>query len=560
MRRYSALKICLGSILMLFSPLGAAKEYQHYPISFPVHTTETRSVLPVAVPSGAPLIYPYELSKYSVYGYGKWQYGPGVPREKRFDIMPSSYTGSKIKSRTNLLHFFSISDIHLRDKESPAQAIYWGYTGRIPLPSAYSGTMLYSTHILDATIQTINALDKRHHFDFGISLGDACHGTQYNELRWFIDVLDGKKIIPSSGSHVGSHTIDYQKPYKAAGLHTSIPWYIVKGNADRFWYGYLTPNSYIQKNLVGKTIINLGNPFTSTHGADTRGFFMGSINGKTPYGTIMGVGAESLFRRPPQVFKKDPNRHSLSEKEWIGEFFKTSSHPKGHGFKKKNKEEAFACYTFEPKSDLPLKVLVLDDLENRDTPSNPLAPGQNHGYLDSKRYHWLLKELAKGQAQNKLMIVAAHIAIGATPPTPSTGWLDPIFEEALISQLHTYPNLIMWMAGHYHRNMVTPMPSKDPAHPEQGFWVVETASLIQFPQQFRTFTLVRNSDNTISIVTTNVDPSVKRHSPAAKSRLYSIGAMQLFKNSTIYPPSGAYNAELFKLLTPTMRNKIKNCR
>ncbi len=95
---------------------------------------------------------------------------------------------------TRLLNFFTITDIHITDKESPAQAIYFGYKGGVS--SAYSPVMLYTTHVLDAAVQTINALHKKKPFDFGISLGDTCNNTQYNELRWYIDVLDGKVINP----------------------------------------------------------------------------------------------------------------------------------------------------------------------------------------------------------------------------------------------------------------------------------------------------------------------------------------------------------------------------
>ena len=60
----------------------------------------------------------------------------------------------------------------------------------------------------------------------------------------------------------------------------------------------------------------------------------------------------------------------------------------------------------------------------------------------------------------------------------------------LLATLHNYPNLLLWMAGHRHINTVTPQPSPDPAnHPEYGFWEVETSSLRDFPQQFRTFRL-----------------------------------------------------------------------
>ena len=46
-------------------------------------------------------------------------------------------------------------------------------------------------------------------------------------------MLDGKLITPSSGYHLGADVIDYQRPFQAAGLDKSIPWYQVIGNHDQ---------------------------------------------------------------------------------------------------------------------------------------------------------------------------------------------------------------------------------------------------------------------------------------------------------------------------------------
>ena len=121
----------------------------------------------------------------------------------------------------------------------------------------------------------------------------------------------------------------------------------------------------------------------------------------------------------------------------------------------------------------------------------------------------------------------------------------------------------MWIAGHRHFNTVTAFKSPDPGRPELGFWQVETSSLRDFPQQFRTFEIVSNSDNTISIFTTNVDPASEEQSPAAKSRSNAIAAHQLVSNPAIssnpglMPPTGAYNAELVKKLSAEMQAKIR---
>jgi len=158
------------------------------------------------------------------------------------------------------------------------------------------------------------------------------------------------------------------------------------------------------------------------------------------------------------------------------------------------------------------------------------------------------------------MIIAAHIPIRNEPANSSKLWTpeSPVSEQQLIEKLHTYPNLVLWISGHIHRNTVTVFKSPDPDHPELGFWEVETASLRDFPQQVRTFEIVRNSDNTISVFATNVDPSVADRSPAALSRSYAVAILQTF-NSTLVPgPSGSYNAELVKPLSPEMQVKIQN--
>jgi len=131
----------------------------------------------------------------------------------------------------------------------------------------------------------------------------------------------------------------------------------------------------------------------------------------------------------------------------------------------------------------------------------------------------------------------------------------------VLAALHTYPNLLLWICGHTHQNNITPQPSPDPDHPEYGFWEVQTASLRDFAQEFRTWEILRNTDNSISIRVTDIDPEETTNSPAAVSRGYAVGAARIFGapcTSDTDTNAYAYNAELLKLLTPPMQAKIAN--
>src|ERR1017187_3023316 len=548
-----------------------------------VPTTRQQTVRPPALPAGTQQIFPSNVPLYGLYGYSAWQLGPGVDEGRKFDLMPADYTGATNSVR--LLSFFSMSDIHITDKESPAQVPYFGWTGPFNggglFVCAYSPIMLTTTHVLDTAVKTVNALHHQSPFNFGIVLGDVCNSSQFNELRWFIDVMDGKHITPSSGAHLGADTIDYQKPYQAAGLDRSIPWYEAIGNHDQFWMGVGFPTDKVRQTLVGSNILNMEpNPLIA-NATEGTGMYMGVVDGTTRYGDVIKGGPAKLFATPPTV-AADPNRHALTTTasatalsctNYMSEFFNTTSFPKGHGFSRANIENHSACYTFEPMKNLPVKVIVLDDTCKLNGHSGgPMFYGG--GWMDTARYTWLTNELQRGQDAGQLMILAAHVPINPQADLFDTNLAPQQFyvtsknqaeaqfsgdktEAQMIATLHNYPNLILLMAGHRHMNTVTPQPSPDPAHPENGFWEVETPSLRDFPQQFRTWQILRNSDNTISIVTTDVDPQVEDGTPAADSRGYAIGASRIIGITALADTtSHAYNAELVKPLSPAMQTKI----
>ena len=612
---------------------GAGVSQPTYPIALSYiqspYTTLDKTVLPV-VP-GAPLpyppaIYPCLLSQYESIGYGFWNVAasdgsPGgsgldyvcpclTPTSTWTSTSPNPFTPTQ-PDAAKFLRFFTISDVHICDKESPARNIYYGaYYPKIvnaagqPVgdSSRYSGIILYTTHVLDAAVQTINTLHKVTPFDFGIGLGDACDNTQLNELRWYIDVIDGKWITPSSGAHLGADTIDYQKPYWAAGLDKSIHWYQVMGNHDQFFIGSCKVNDKIRTALVGKNVLNIGLlPNATTPGAadwntaiNSTGYYMGVMNGETEDGLIdntelMYGGPEQSFHPAPQV-AADPKRRSLTAGQWMAQFFNTTSKPVGHGFTQANVNTGFACYSFRPKPGVPVKIIVLDDTDKT---------GSAFGALDSKRYNWLVNQLEAGQAADELMIVCAHIPINPYQRAPGTTYFpetwapySEISPDQLLETLFSYSNFVLWIAGHIHRNTITPQPN--PNYPEAGygFWEIESPSLRDFPQQLRRFQFGVNSEGNLSIFVDSVDTAVDGTvlytpgvtPPAAISRSYTIGATEIFGTWAYYgsetpppppisgipsvqqgpnmdPVSGVYNAECqiqMNQLSPGLQIKLAN--
>jgi hypothetical protein len=74
--------------------------------------------------------------------------------------------------------------------------------------------------------------------------------------------------------------------------------------------------------------------------------------------------------------------------------------------------------------------------------------------------------------------------------------------ESVRSLLLRYPDVVLAVTGHTHHNDVVPHKRKGA---KSGFWEVNTASHVDWPQQSRLIEMMDNRDGTLSIFGTIVD-------------------------------------------------------
>jgi metallophosphoesterase (TIGR03768 family) len=556
--------LAAASIGATGTPPASANGARRYPIETPAVTSRERMLaFPESRSPGLAKTELNQVPRYAEFGYGEWSYGAGLPVVDRLDLMPRGHAGTEGAGTTRLLRFFSFTDVHITDEEAPNQLMLFQQIEphAAANTSIYSPVMLYSTQVLDAAVQTVNDLHRQDPVDFGIMLGDASNSAAFNETRWYIDILDGKVISPSSGAHVGADRVDFQMPFQAAGLDKGIPWYQVLGNHDHFLIGsfpfdahpalgfreaYTADRVWAVGNALQPDISRFPPIFDYRKLASEPAVFPGVIDGASPHGEIIHAGRADapVFAGEAPRIAPDAARRPLLRSQWLDQFFDTTTNPVGHGFNLINRssgdraDTTFACYSFLPRLGVPLKIIVLDVSQSDEDGSTDI---HGHGYLDARRLAWLRAELVRGQAENQLMIIASHIPIGVSAIGSKMEWwagdanTKPGFHNAidlagLVETLQDAPNLLLWIAGHRHMNTVKAFPSTDASRPERGFWQVETSSLRDFPQQFRTFEVHLHSDHTVSIEAVNVDIAVAAGTPAAQSRKYAIAAQQIIRN------------------------------
>jgi metallophosphoesterase (TIGR03767 family) len=461
--------------------------------------------------------------------YYRLAYGPGEPWIVRQDLGRAS--SAPIRAATSFVHF---TDIHLVDAQSPARVEFLDRFAdqqceTFPINGAFRPQETLTLQVLESMIRRVRAVRRGPAsgapFLFGVCTGDNIDNEQFNELRWFIDLMDGgKAITPNSGGlayegvqapewgdpeywhpdpvsdkykdqygfpdHPGL-LADGVKPFSATGL--GLPWLQTFGNHDGLMQGNAPRNEAFNAIAVGPLKYDAPPP------------------GIDPCNPFPGLGTRWLPTRPVTA---DLNRRIVRRSEYIEQHFHTTGTPSGHGFSPRNRSDGTAYYV---RDDIPrVRFISLDTV-------NP--GGYSDGSIGAAQFAWLEQRLIEvhsayfGPAggvvrtanRDRLVVLLSHHGLRSlinpvmdpNPDDPGSNDLPRMLADQVEALLHRFPNAIAWVSGHTHDNVIQARP--DPGGRTNGFWDIGTAAHIDWTCQNRIVEVAVRADRTISIFCTMID-------------------------------------------------------
>ena len=380
---------------------------------------------------------------------------------------------------TLLARIAHISDMQLIDEESPARlAGFSGFTR-----SAWRPYEAYSTQLFDGILRTVNNIHASgRRIDFLVLTGDSCDNAQRNELDWLTGVFDGENIDPLTGPDDRASEakpdalLDPHAVFQAQGLYRdgvhgglpSIPWYCVFGNHDVYSIGIFP----FSEPLFG--------PRTALLPLEFRPDILlpGELNpvGFIAYGPVSPAhpGPPSTLGFPTLI-EPNPQRAFYTRREFIREMFETAGGPPGHGFA--DAETGPSWYSVSPAPGL--RLIGLDTCD----PAHQI-PGFLYfdGSILDEQLSFLRSELAAAQERGELAIVASHHPSASLRAIYGTAVIGSEFREVL----NSFPNVILHLAGHTHRNRVSD---------RGGYLEIETASTLDLPQEGRLVEIWQSGDD-----------------------------------------------------------------
>ncbi|MFD4264373.1 TIGR03767 family metallophosphoesterase [Rhodococcus sp. NPDC058481] len=484
-------------------------------------------------------------------GYRTLTAGQGWPMIVRGEL--AAARSGREERRTALASLVQLTDVHIVDAQSPMRFEYLHPFAS----SAFRPQETLTTQGLVALVSRVNSLPGGPHtsraFDAVVSTGDNTDNKEHAELGWFLTALNGGTFIPNTGAAdryegVQNSGADlYWNPespihdmYKKAGFPEipgllgaatltpvtspglNTPWFSVFGNHDDSVQGTL-PSGIppLEAMYTGSLKIEVPGSPEQARAVDIATKF-------DPAGVPAVLAA---ITTPPRRVTPDPARAPFTPRQYIAAHLdpkNTGPGPVGHGFAPDAGATGIGYYTFEIA---PGVAGIGMDSTNR--------AGFTEGSLGEAQFRWIERTLQEGssryydaggrpvtqsRADTYFLLFSHHTSdsMGNLVPDPENPGERRHSGFELLDLLHRFPNVLAWVNGHTHDNKITPHPGATAA---QGFWEINTASHIDFPQHARIVEVVDNADGTLSLLTTLIEadsPYEARHGDFSQAGLASL--------------------------------------
>jgi len=411
-------------------------------------------------------------------GDGQLRVGAGEPLVVRTEL------GPRAAASGSLVTLAQVTDAHVLDASSPARVTFLDRLGP-PFQSTFRPQEALTAQVLTGMTNAVRALDP----ELVIQGGDLIDNAQANELLHALAALQGGTVSPGSGRdgyfgvQLASDTdpfyyrpdVDAPRhpgllraavtPFTSAGVGAGRRVYPVLGDHDALVAGEAVPDSLTRALAVGdRALWDLPPGLTLPAGVRTSA--LESPDGPPAPGLVDSFLRQALagptVRVPP-----DPGRRELSFDEVIAGLRRP---PAAAG------RPGRLDYAFDAGPHV--RVIVLDLVRRG---------GGSGGLVDPSQPSWLAGQLAA--AGGRWVLVFSH-----QPLASSAGG------ETLLAVLDRSPQVIAALNGHTHRNSITARPTSS-----GGYWLISTASLIDYPQQGRAVRIYATAGGGVAIATWMLD-------------------------------------------------------
>ncbi|MFZ0384326.1 MAG: hypothetical protein WAL22_01565, partial [Solirubrobacteraceae bacterium] len=412
-------------------------------------------------------------------GDGQLRVGPGEPLRQRAEL------GTPLAPVATLATFAHVTDAHVLDASSPARVTFLDRLGP-PFQSTFRPQEALTAQVLSGAGNAIRSLSPQ----LAIQGGDLIDNDQFNELEHALAVLRGGLVDPGSG-RLGYYGVQlasdtdpfYYRPAVDAPRYPQLlrdavtrfqsrgagaPVYPVLGDHDALVAGTLRPTALTRALAIGgRALWDL--PPGLTVPARLRSARALAPDGPPDPEAVDELLAQAL-RGPIVRVPPDPARRELAFGEVVSRLRAAA------GPATAIRAGARLDYVVDVGQRLRLVVL---DIVRRD--------GGSGGTIDPSQPAWLERRLA--EAGDRWVIVVTHQPIASS-----------VGGAGLLSVMDRAPRVIAALNGHIHRNEIRARRTA-----AGGYWLITTASLIDYPQQARALTVQATRNGAVAIRTWMLD-------------------------------------------------------